>query len=114
MNVDLLTNPAVIGIAASILFGLIKRTGSLDLARDEARFVMAVLLAGVAGAVLVQEPSGAWSYVVAFGQAAAASVLAYNGWKNIVRRWLKRVLGWNVDVDELMVAETKARRVRGD
>lgn len=110
---EYLTDPVAVGVAASIVFGLLKRTGWLDCTRDEVRFVLAVLLAGVAGAAVVQEPDGVWAYATAFFEAGAAAVFAYQGWKQIVTRWLRRVLGFDVDLIEYEAASrTFAERGR--
>ena len=79
-------------IAASIVFGILKRFGWLDATRDEVRFVLAVVFAGVVGTLAVDDPS-AWAHVVGFAKAASAAVFAYNGWKHIVGGWLGVDLG---------------------
>jgi hypothetical protein len=87
--VDTLTDPVFVGVAASVVFGLIKRFTLVELARDEVRFIMAVLLAGVAGALVAEDPAitaRLWAGVAS----AASAVTAYNGWKHLVLGMIDR------------------------
>ncbi len=89
--VETLTDPVFVGVVASIVFGIVKRVKVVQLARDEVRFIMAVLLAGVAGAIASGDPELAarlWAGVTA----AAAAVTAYNGWKYLVLAMVERLL----------------------